>query len=347
MNKGISVFVGLDDYSLENNLKYIELASKYHYDTVFTSAHINEASNAWNDLEKIIEHAKKHNMKVIVDLSKKVYDTFPLVSKMDGVRLDYGFNDEEFVEISKKDTIKVELNASTITEQKLQKLIDLGLKVDNVRASFNYYPKLYTGHDIEDVSKKIQMFHKFGIRVGVFIPSMFGKRPPMYEGLPSIEKHRKQNLSISIEEIKSIDADEILFGDAYASESELALLDNHLIDDIVLDVIINKDCPDGLIDCLQGLKKIRIDYNQYLLRLNVSKIDNMILEPTNTIERKKFDLTIDNYLFKRYQNEVNIVISDIEKDSRVNVIGKVLCSDLIVKKIKEKLSVRINIIGKN
>ena len=112
-------------------------------------------------------------------------------------------------------------------------------------------------------------------------------------------------------------------------------------------MLINKDFPDGLIDCLQGLKKIRIDYNQYLLRLNASKIDNMILEPTNTIERKKFDLTIDNYLFKRYQNEVNIVISDIEKDLRVNVIGKVLCSDLIVKKIKEKLSVRINIIGKN
>ena len=53
------------------------------------------------------------------------------------------------------------------------------------------------------------------------------------------------------------------------------------------------------------------------------------------IERKKWSLTIDNEQFLRYQGEVNIVISDLEKDERVNVIGNVLMSDTILNSIKQ------------
>ena len=59
------------------------------------------------------------------------------------------------------------------------------------------------------------------------------------------------------------------------------------------------------------------------------------MKPFNNIERKKWSLTIDNEQFLRYQGEVNIVISDLEKDERVNVIGNVLMSDTILNSIKQ------------
>ena len=50
---------------------------------------------------------------------------------------------------------------------------------------------------------------------------------------------------------------------------------------------------------------------------------------------KKYDLTIDNNGFLRYKGEINIVLKDLEKDERVNVIGHLNTTDFIISKVKE------------
>ena len=342
MKTGISIFTGLKEYNLNDSLKYLEFAHKHGVEMMFTSAHINEADKSIDDLNIIIEKAFEYGIKVVIDVSKKAYENLNLSDKVFCYRLDYGFTDEEVVKLSQSDKHFIELNASTLSREKIEKYILLGLNVEHTRASFNYYPKLYTAHSINDAIAKIKMFNEFGINVSAFLPSFYGKRPPMFEGLPSIEVHRNQDLSISIEELKSIGASEIYFGDAYASEDEIKLLETHNSDQIVLDAKLNLNDV-NINDFLNLTLRLRPDYNDYLLRFGKIKETN-VEKIQYQGKRRKFDLTIDNILFKRYSGEINLVIQDLPYEERVNVIGCVKCSDLIVNNIKEKGFVKLNII---
>lgn len=340
MKIGVSIFTGLKEYSLEDNLKYLKFAHEHGVKMMFTSAHINEAEKAIVELNIIINQAYDYGINTVIDVSKKVYDEINLSDKIYCYRLDYGFSDEEVVKLSNKHHI--ELNASTLSREKLQKYISLGLNIKNTRASFNYYPKLYTAHSIEDAIEKIRMFNEYGIGVSAFLPSFYGKRPPMYEGLPSIEIHRNQDLSISIEELKSIDVSEIYFGDAYASENEIRLLELHNSDNVIIDVVLNEE-NENIEMYLDNELRVRPDYNNYLLRFGKIK-DANVEQKKYQGKRNKFDLTIDNTLFKRYSGEVNLVLQDLPYDERINVIGNAKCSDYIIKRVKEKGFVKFNII---
>lgn len=336
MKTGVSVFTGLKEYTLENTLKYLELAHLHNVEMVFSSAHINEADRSIDELNIIIEKCYEYNMKFVIDVSKTAFINLGLSDKVYAYRLDYGFTDEEIVELSNSNKFYIELNASTLSEEKLCKLIEKGLNVEHVRASFNYYPKLYTAHDICDANDIIKMFNKYGINVGAFLPSFYGKRPPMYEGLPSIESHRNQDLDISIEELKAIGVEEVFFGDSYASCEEIKTLENHSKNDVTLCAYLNNDNSekDTIIDILSNASSIRPDVNSYLLRIS-SKRGSSFIPFNNNKNRNKFDLTIDNSLYGRYSGEVNIVLKDLPCDERVNIIGKVKCSDVIIEKLKQ------------
>ena len=336
MKTGLSIFTGLKEYSLEESLKYLEIAHKHNIDMIFSSAHITEADRSIEELNIIIEKCYEYNMKFVIDVSKAAFENLGLSNKVYAYRLDYGFTDEEIVKMSYSNDFLIELNASTLREEKLIKLINMGLNLSHVRASFNYYPKLFTGHDIMDARSIIKMFNKYGINVGAFLPSNFGKRPPMYEGLPSIESHRNIAKAISIEELKAIGASEIFIGDAYASLDEIIELENHSHDEHVLNLHLIDNKYEYLFDNTQ---RIRPDINSYILRIS-SKRGQNILADNNNIDRKKYDVTIDNELFKRYSGEINIVLSDLPKDERVNVIGYVECSDIILNSLKEKLIIK-------
>lgn len=340
MKTGLSIFTGLKEYTLEESLKYLEFAHNHNIEMIFSSAHINEADRSIEELNIIIEKCYEYGMKFVIDVSKKAFENLGLSDKVYAYRLDYGFTDEEVVELSNSDKFFIELNASTLSEEKLLKYIEMGINLSHVRASFNYYPKLYTAHDILDAKRIIKMFNKYGIQVGAFLPSNYGKRPPMYEGLPSIESHRYLDKAISIEELKAIGVSEVFIGDAYASEEEIIQLEKHLSDLVVLDITLDTKFEK---EYFLNEFSIRPDYNNYLLRLSGSRGKD-VEKYNNTSKRQKFDVTVDNEGFKRYSGEVNIVINDLDVDERVNIIGKVKCSDIIVNKIKETKKIRFNVL---
>lgn len=326
--KGISIYTGLADYSMEKNIEYLLSASKLGYEIIFSSAHINEATKSFDDLEKIVNMAYEHKMKVVLDVSKPMMEKFVIPTNLYALRLDYGFTKQEIVELSQKHQYKIELNASTLSEEVFEELIKLGLDTSNIRVSFNFYPKLYTAHDIGFVKNKISIFKKYNIDILAFLPSHYGFRPPMYEGLPTIEKHRKMDLNLAIEELKAIGIDEIAFGDAYAKIEELEILNDHQKEELVLPFSFFEG-GEKFIDDITGTFKIRPDYNDLMLRSTSNRGKNDI--PTfNTIERKFGYVTIDNNNFLRYKGEINIILSDLPADNRVNVIGKVdLTKELI------------------
>lgn len=327
--KGISVFTGLEDYSLENNIKYLNEAKDQGFEIVFSSAHITEASTTFDDLQALINETSRLNLKLSLDISKKVFDKIQLPTNLYALRLDFGFSEEDLINLSNTQPYMIEINASVYSKKRILELIEKGLNPKNIRASFNYYPKLYTGHTIEFVKEMTEFYHSLQMTVGAFIPSKTGFRPPMYEGLPTVESHRKMPLSIAIEELKICGIDEIIFGDAYASIDELQILSDHNCDEIILDTDFYCDYQN-----FTNQYVIRPDYNDLLLRLSMTRNEDDIL-PFNTTKRNQYDLTIDNNLFKRYKGEINICLKDLEKDQRVNVIGHLNTTSLIIDEIKK------------
>ena len=233
--KGVSVYIGLPQYTHFQNLEYIRKAKQLGYEIVFTSAHITEANFNIKQLQELIDEVDQLGMKLSLDISKRVYDNIILPPNLYALRLDYGFSYDEIIKLSHEKKYKIEINASTFSKKTILELIEKGLNPKQIRASFNYYPKLHTGHTIEFCEKTIEFYHHLGIMVSGFIPSHYSFRPPMYEGLPTVENHRKISLNLAIEELKACGIDEILFSDAYASNDELKLLSYHQKEEILVE----------------------------------------------------------------------------------------------------------------
>lgn len=330
IDTGISVYAGLDDYSKEENVKYLRLAKDLGCTHVFSSAHINEAKTSQEELQSIIDECNKLGLKLSLDVSKKIIDKYSSLEGLFALRLDYGFTDEEIIELSHTAPYLVELNASTLSYEHIKSLIDNGINTSRTRFTFNFYPKLYSGHDILDVYNKTKICNEVGIYVGAFIPSHTGFRPPMYEGLPTVEAHRSMILDNAIEELKACGINGIYFGDAYASSEEIKTLNMHNTSDVLIKLSIYNNEYDYIYD---KSFRIRPDLNSSILRVSSVRSSNEILT-FNTVGRKKYDVTIDNSKFKRYAGEINIVLKDLPNDERVNVIGKIDSTDIIINNIK-------------
>jgi hypothetical protein len=156
MPKGISVFVGMN-YSLEENMEFIKKAKEYGFSSIFTSLHIPEANyeKAIEEFKEITELSKTLNMNIIADISPRAFsylgaDMNDLKALKDlgiyGVRVDFGFTPEQIANFTKNlYGLKIEINASTVTERFLKELESFNPDYNTFQACHNYYPRINTG----------------------------------------------------------------------------------------------------------------------------------------------------------------------------------------------------------
>lgn len=141
--------------------------------------------------------AKKMNMKIIADISPKGFEYLQIKDMdlnkiknigIDVLRLDFGFTEEQIAKFTNNNLgINIELNASTMTKDFLNKLNKYNVNYKNVQACHNYYPRKDTGISESLFLKKNSMLKEIGVEISAFVPSLVGKRGPIYEGLPTIE----------------------------------------------------------------------------------------------------------------------------------------------------------------
>lgn len=310
-------------------------------DEVFISSHIPEMNkNFMIELHKVCNLANSMDMKVILDISKKVYEQGN-IPQVYALRLDCGFTKEDILRIYKEGIYHIELNASTISLETLNYLKKNGMNLSLVRISHNFYPKKYTGLSYEDVISKNIEYHKLGMTVSIYIPSQTGKRPPMYEGLPTVEKHRNMLLPCILSTIKYLHSDGIFFGDAYASKEELEYAKNYDFDVVTIPIAVASNLSVYEKDILKRMFVNRIDENESFVRASSRSFSDIL--PNNVCERKKFSVTIDNVKFGRYQGEVGIMKTDLQMDERVNVVGKAICDEYVLKAIKGSIKFKFEI----
>lgn len=332
---GISVYTGMGD-SIEENLSYIEMAYSYGVKTVFTSLHIPEANeNIYLETEKILSKTKELGMQVIADISKGFVDKFDLKAyNIYALRLDFGFSIEELVRFTKEYPFKIQINGSTISREYLLKLKEMGANFDNIEVGHNYYPRRETGISYDLLLERNKVFKEFNLRIMAFIPSRGGKRGPIYEGLPTLECHRDINPIVAAQHLLQADVDLVVIGDPFALEAEIKKLSDISKTFYTLPFkAIN--ISEGERSILTGIHTNRMDPGEHVIRSQEARSKKTLpIINKNTLERKKYFVTIDNEGYLRYEGELQITRKDIIADKRVNVIGDATEAALLIDLIK-------------
>ncbi|PGL70392.1 MupG family TIM beta-alpha barrel fold protein [Bacillus sp. AFS055030] len=335
---GISIY--LSEKNNDKNKKYIELAKQNGFHSIFTSLHIPEddPSTYKKLLQQLGSWAMENEMELMADISAKSLTHLGLdysnVGELQnwgvtGLRVDYGLNENQIADLSKK--MKIALNASTLTPAFLDELLKCGLQTKNVEAWHNFYPRPETGLATTYLIEKNKWLKSFGISTMAFIPGDDEMRGPLFKGLPTLEKHRGINpLLAYLDLTQNCYIDKVLVGDISIKIETMEALSKtkdfielryrpYVQDEETLAIVekIHTNREDPARDCIRSMES----------RLYGSFGENS-LKPANTIIRNIGSITIDNELYGRYKGELQIMHTNLPSDEKVNVIGMIIEDDL-------------------
>jgi len=326
MENGISIYAGLD-YGGEENLALIETAADMGFKRLFTSVQIPEAANAENfldDLTDILTTAVTNGFEIILDVNAENFSQYDI----DGItlRLDDGFTIEQVAAISR--ARKIQLNASTVTEDFLNALTEHGANFDNIAALHNFYPHPWTGLETYYFDNQNRILHDFGIVVGAFVPSRDGKRRlPLREGLPTLEDCRNFSTDLAARFLVALDVDFVIIGDGHPTDEELKAVATLKGDEVVFRAqLISNDLTTT--EILSRTFTRRADVAKSVIRAvegrrYLCEIGGKIPVEQLQIKRGFGDVTIDNENFGRYAGEVQIVQDVLPADGRVNIAAHI------------------------
>lgn len=329
---GISIFVA--DRPLEDNVRYMEEMKDAGCTEIFTSLHMPEddIGQLKEKLLEIANAARRLGMDLIADISGKALEkfTFPFLldAGVTGLRMDFGFDASEIAAYSQQ--MKIALNASTLTPEFLAALQEHHICLENIEAWHNYYPRPETGLDKEAFIAKNRWLQAEGITTMAFIPGDGLKRKPLFQSLPTLEKHRNQSSFLAYLELeKDCAVDKIFVGDLTLSEWSRHQFQRY--EEGIISLRVTKELPYALWDTVH---RNRLDAARDVVRSETARTDQERFVMTNSIapmhtnKRPKGTVTVDNYLYGRYEHELQITLTDLPAHEAVNVIGHVIEEDL-------------------
>jgi len=296
---------------------------------VFLSLHISEEfdSTFCARAEEACRALADMGYRIIADVSTKTVAQFgcadltELAKKLRlwALRIDYGFSREEIIAMAEK--MPIVLNASTTTREDAQAIAAKG---KCVMAMHNFYPRPETGLDEDYLRETTSMLRQAGLKVLAFIPGDTQKRGPVFEGLPTLETHRKSLPSAAFADLAlNYGIEEIFVGDPGLSRKERERIIRFCREGILS---IPCEINDSWSHLYDQVFTCRIDSPKRLVRFQESRIyscQGQAVVPENCLERTAGTLTVDNLRYGRYSGEIMLIRSDLPADDRVNVIGYV------------------------
>lgn len=335
---GISVYLNQRYEDIEN---YINKMHELGVMDVFSSFHINEYNKeeTLDQLEKVSKLIASKDMDLILDISTNtlelydftIDDMVEFLGKLNvkKVRLDYGFNFDQIKRIS--DSLEIVLNASTIDEKFIQELKNRDIDLSKITASHNYYPRPETGLSSKSFNLKNKFLQNCGFKIQAFIPGDKERRGPLFEGLPTLEEHRHWDSFRAYLDLKiRHNIENIHLGDISANkESILKIIqfENNAIIELRINELIK--ISEVVEKVLYGTHQNRADNSDIVIRSSNSRLEiKEKIKPENIITRKIGSITIDNEKYLRYNGEIQIALKDLEMDEKVNVLARVIESDI-------------------
>ena len=347
MKTGISVYCGLNT-SQEKNLSLLERAAARGITRLFTSLQIPETDAVVfrSELKTLLAKAKELQFDVIADISQAASslldskESNPSELMKLGIttlRLDDGFSPEDAADLL-LDTpgLRIQLNASTVTQEYLEKMKAAGADMARVDALHNFYPRENTGLDVDFFLEQNSLLQRFGISAGAFAATVDPpdepsaeerRRPPLFCGLPTLEDDRKLPTGLAIRHLAALGADSVFIGDGEPNDSELdALADVHADEILTLHAsVLTTD--EEIKTFLQQNFTARQDKARDVVRAlesrGIIKKSGRAIRPMAPAPRPIGAVTLDNDTYPRYTGELEIVRRTLPADKRVNVIAQI------------------------
>ena len=369
---GVSLYP--EQETLEEIDAYLKKASAYGFKKVFTSMFSvpgtkEEIIAYFKDFTKIVH---KYGMIVSGDCNSELFhrleatETDLSVFKDIGVdilRMDFSFNDErDATLINNKEGIKIEMSTSFIDI--IETAIKKGAKPENISTCHNFYPERYTAPSLETINDINNYWKAKNIPVAIFISSLV----KVSDGLPTIEEHRDMPIEIQLKHCLALDnVDEIIIGNAYASDDEFKAIDQ-VMKQVYVDIPKNESLgfladfvPHGLtkripfkIHLDKGItaleKEILFNYPShsdlgdcmnYMLRSRwtrmIYKGKEISCRPCDKAYYTRGDVVIVNDNLVHYRGEIQIVLKEMKVDGQRNLLGHIDENEIfILEHIKAK-----------
>ena len=233
---GVSVYP--DIRPMAEIADYLRLAAKYGFTRVFSSMFSVEGTpeEVLALFRELDEVAHECGMEVSLDINPECMDRLGATPTdlsvfagidVDILRMDGAYGEDDNVAMLKNPYgMKIEYNASALTPQEIESLVNRGVDKDRILACHNFYPQRYTGFRWDKFLAVNERLGKLGIRVGAFISSHAPGTHGVWDatcGLPTVERLRDYPADLQARIMAATDnVTDIFFGNAYASEEEFA-----------------------------------------------------------------------------------------------------------------------------
>ncbi len=329
MNTGISIYFSS---GMEKNERLIKKAIKSGVKYAFTSLHIPEETGIdyRSDVLKLLSMCREGGLNLIVDVGPETLEKFETDSIAElkelgitHVRLDYGFDAKETVEISKD--FYVVFNASTIMEEELLEWKKYGADFTRFAACHNFYPKQFTALSLKRTKEMNQRLQYLGFTTMAFVPGNLELRGPLFEGLPTVEEHRERKDQVLLNMLELFYdgfCDVVLIGDVDVEEKDWKDIQclSHDYVELKADILSTYEFVRDTIH------HDRPDSSEYVIRSQESRQYDRNIKPDHENQsqvRKQGSICISNEDYLRYMGELEIARVDLPGEDRVNIIGQV------------------------
>lgn len=365
---GISVYPDLRP--LEEIEKYFELAGRYGVSRVFSSMFSVQGTKeeVLEYFRKLIVAAHKNSLKVSLDVNPMCFEKMGAkpddLSVFHGIgvdilRMDLSYGAAEDAKLVRNPYgITIEFNNSP---KIVKGLLEQGVAAKEFYVCHNFYPQRYTAMKWEKfIEKNIELKAcAKDLRIGAFISSTAPDTHGVWDavcGLPTVERLRLLPIDLQARILLATgNVDDILIGNAYASEEEFQKLQEVLADheksDQEMDPTLKLLVDHGLISMEKPIKRLRVvldsevtekekevlfdffphldmgDSSEWIWRTRISRfkysLPGEVLEP-RACKEEMFavgDVVMVNDNYKHYAGEIQIVKKPIVNDGTRNRIG--------------------------
>lgn len=336
---GISIYPG--KINIDENKQYIQLASELGFSRIFTCllSLKDGKEKIFNDFKETVLYGASLGMKVVADVSPKVFQELDLSPRdlsffkelgLYGIRLDLGFGgpEESMMSYNAFD-LKIELNISGGTKG-LENILSYCPNRMNLLGCHNFYPHRYTGLSRKHFMETSQEFKKQGIRTAAFVSSNHATHGPwpVMEGLCTLEEHRGLPIEVQAKDLFNTNLiDDVIIANALAHETELRSLSKLNRQLLTLRVALYEDLPELERKIIFEEPHFnRGDISDYMLRSTQSRVkyQGHHFAVFNPKPIKRGDILIDSSQYGHYAGELQVALKDMENSGKTNVVGRVV-----------------------
>ncbi len=343
---GISIYP--DQMGVEETKAYIKLASEYGFKRIFTSLLQIKGDQAKvvSQFKDLIEYGKSLGMDTMVDINPSLfeqlgvsYDNLKFFHDIGAwaIRLDEGFTGMEEARMTHNPyDLKIEVNMSRGTHY-IDQIMDYSPNSANLIGSHNFYPQRYTGLGLDYFKQTSEQYRHHNLNTAAFVNAPSGNIGPwpLQEGMVSLEEHRGQTLFTQIMHLKMLGLiDDILISNAGVSEADLKAASEAFKMSMPTFHVVPAESMTNLERKIifDSQHSYRGDHSDYVLRSTMTRVWNRDedVPANNTVPIQKGDVLLMNNEYAQYKAETQIALQDLENNGRVNVVGHVAESDLMI-----------------